>query len=54
MVVYFFKHLIQVFVDTKPVDKCFYTGTTSGIFNLAKFAFFIRRKYHLILLLYYL
>jgi hypothetical protein len=31
-------------IDAKPVDTCFYTRTTSGIFNLAKFAFFILRK----------
>jgi hypothetical protein len=38
----------------KPVDTCFYTRTTSGIFNLGKVAFFILRMYHLISILYYL
>jgi hypothetical protein len=46
MVVYFLKHLIHfVFViDATPVNTCFYTRTTYGIFNLAKIAFFILRK----------
>jgi hypothetical protein len=43
-----------LFSTQKPVDTCFYARTTSGIFNLAKVAFFILRKYHLISILYYL
>jgi hypothetical protein len=54
MVVYFLKHVIHFVVEAKPVDTCFYARTTSGILNLAKFAFFVLRKYHLISLLYYL
>jgi hypothetical protein len=44
IVVDFLKHLIHFFIDTKPVDTCFYAHTTSGIFYLAKFALFILRK----------
>jgi hypothetical protein len=33
MVVYFLKHLIHFCFRHKPVDTCFCTRTTSGIFN---------------------
>jgi hypothetical protein len=52
MVVYLLKHLIHFVIDTKTVDTCFYTWM-SGIFDLAKFAFFILRKYHFVSLLHY-
>jgi hypothetical protein len=44
MVVSFLKHLIHFVIDTKTVDTIFYTWMASGIFDLAKFAFFILRK----------
>jgi hypothetical protein len=53
MVVYLPKHLIHFVIDTKTVDTCFYTWMVSGIFDLAKFAFFILRKYHFVSLLHY-
>jgi hypothetical protein len=43
-VAYFLKHLVHFVIDTKPVDTSFYTWMVSGIFDLAKFAFFILRK----------
>jgi hypothetical protein len=48
MVVYFPKHLIHFVIDTKTVDTCFYTWMVPGIFDLAKFAFFILRKHHFV------
>jgi hypothetical protein len=54
MVVYFSNHLIHFVIDTKTVYTCFYTWMVSGIFDLAKFAFFILRKYHFFSLLHYL
>jgi hypothetical protein len=51
MVVY--KHLIHFVIDTKTVDTCFYTWMLSGIFDLAKFAFFILRKYSFVSSLHY-
>jgi hypothetical protein len=46
MLIYFLKHLLHFVIDTKTVDTCLYTWMVSGIFDLAKFAFFILRKYH--------
>jgi hypothetical protein len=46
MVVYLLKYLIDFCYRHKTVDTCFYTWMVSGIFDLAKFAFFILRKYH--------
>jgi hypothetical protein len=53
MVIYLLKHLIHFVIDAKTVDTCFNTWMESGIFDLAKFAFFIRRKYHFVSLLHY-
>jgi hypothetical protein len=53
MVVYLLKHLIHFVIDTKTVVTCFYTWKVSGIFDLAKFAFFILRKYHFVSVLHY-
>jgi hypothetical protein len=53
MVVYLLKHLIHFCYRHKTVDTCFYTWMVSGIFDLAKFAFFIRRKYHFVSVLHY-
>jgi hypothetical protein len=53
IVVYFLKHFIHFVVDTKTVDTCFYTWMVSGIFDLAKFAFFNLRKHHFVSLLHY-
>jgi hypothetical protein len=53
MVVYLLKNLIHCDIDTKTVDTCLYTWRVSGIFDLAKFAVFIRRKYHFVSLLHF-
>jgi hypothetical protein len=53
MVVYLLKHLIHFVIDKKAADTCFYTWMVSGIFDLARFAFFILRKYHFVSLLHY-
>jgi hypothetical protein len=53
MVVYLLKHLIRFVIGTKTVDTCFYTWMVSGIFDLAKLAFFILCKYHFVSLLHY-
>jgi hypothetical protein len=46
-VIYFLKHLIHIVViDTKRVDTRFYMGKISRIFDLAKFAFYVLRKYN--------
>jgi hypothetical protein len=37
----------------KTVATCFYTWMVSGIFDLAKFAFFMLRKHHFVSLLHY-
>jgi hypothetical protein len=51
-VVSFLKHLIHFVTDTKTVDTCFYSSMVSGIFDLAKIAFFIRGKLHFVSLLH--
>jgi hypothetical protein len=50
----FLEDLIPFVIDTKTVDTCLYTWMVSGIFDLAKFAFFILRKYRFFSLLHYL
>jgi hypothetical protein len=53
MVVYLRKALIHFVFDAKTVDTCFYTWIVTGIFDFAKFAFFILRKYLFVSLLHY-